>query len=251
MPYQYALDRPDYSDLASGKVLLAAPGHPAFPVRLASEIFQRCMAIHKDSGVNGRISLYDPCCGAAYHLTVLGILHRSSIRSIAASDIDPEVISLAERNLGLLSVSGLDRRREELEAMYRKFGKPSHQEALAAAGRLRKMLVEQSESSPIEIRVFAADALEKPDPARFPPAAPVDIVFTDVPYGRHSQWQSRSAEHPDPAWQLLENLRAVLQPAGIAAVVSDKGQKTAHDGYDRMERLSIGKRMAVIWKLIS
>ncbi len=251
MPYRHALDRPDYSDLASGKVLLAASGHPAFPVRLASEIFQRCMAIREAGGLTGRVALYDPCCGAAYHLTVLGILHRSSIRTITASDIDPEVIRLAERNLGLLSASGLDRRREELEAMHREFGKPSHQAALAAAARLRKMCVEQSVSSPIETRVFTADALEKSDATRFPPAAPVDIVFTDVPYGRHSQWRDVSGSHPDPVWQLLENLRAVLQPAGIAAVVSDKGQKTAHDGYDRMARFSIGKRMAFIWKLTS
>jgi hypothetical protein len=248
MPYRYALDRPDFSDLASGKVLLAAPGHPAFPVRLASEIFQRCMAIRKANGLTGRVALYDPCCGAAYHLTVLGFLHRSSIRVIAASDIDPEVIPLAGKNLGLLSASGLERRRNELEAMRREFGKPSHVDALAAAGRLRKMLLEQSEYSPIEVQIFTADALEKPDPARFSTAASVDIVLADVPYGRHSQWRSRSADCSDPVWRLLENLRVLLHPASVVAIVSDKGQKTAHDGYDRVEQLKIGKRVAFVWK---
>jgi hypothetical protein len=248
MPYRYALDRPDYSDLASGKVLLAAPGHPAFPVRLASEIFQRCMAIRKANGLTGRVTLYDPCCGAAYHLAVLGLLHRSAIRAIIASDIDPDVIPLAGKNLGLLSASGLERRRNDLEAMRREFGKPSHAEALAAAGRLRKMLLEQSEYSPIEVQIFTADALEKPDPARFSPTAPVDIVFTDVPYGRHSQWRSRSADYSDPVWRLLENLRVLLHPASVVAVVSDKGQKLTHDRYDRIERFPIGKRMVVIWK---
>ncbi|MGB7539658.1 MAG: hypothetical protein WBM17_14045 [Anaerolineales bacterium] len=248
MPYRYALDRPDYSDLASGKVLLAVPGHPAFPVRLASEIFQRCMAIREENGVTGQISLYDPCCGAAYHLAVLGFLHRELIRAITASDIDPEIIPLAGKNLGLLSAAGLDRRRDELEAMRREFGKPSHVEALAAAGRLRKILGERSASDPIAIRVFPADALGKFDPARFPPDSPVDIVFTDVPYGRHSQWQVPSAEQLNPLWQLLENLRGLLNPASVVAVVSDKRQKVAHDRYDRIERFPIGKRMAVLWK---
>ncbi len=244
MPYTFALDRPDYSDLASGKVLIAAPGHPAFPVRLASEVFQRCLAIREGSGLTGRVSLYDPCCGAAYHLAVLGLLHRTAIRAIIASDIDPEIIPLAGKNLALLSASGIDRRRDELAAMLREYGKPSHAEALAAAGRLRSRFIAQSE--PPELRVFAADALAKPGISGFSAAPPVDIVFTDVPYGRRSQWQTRTAEHPNPLWQLLENLLAVMHPGSLAAIVSDKQQKTSHDRYDRIEKFQIGKRMAVI-----
>jgi hypothetical protein len=248
MPYRYAIDRADCSDLASGKVLLAAPGHPAFPVRLASEIFQRCTAIRKENGLTGRISFYDPCCGAAYHLAVLGFLHGESIRAITASDIDPDLIPPAAKNLGLLSVPSLDRRRDDLDAMRREFGKPSHAEALAAAGRLQQKLVGRSASDPIAIRVFTADALEKFDAARFPHIPPVDVVFTDVPYGRHLQWQVRSTEQPNPIWQLLENLRSLLNPSSVVAVVSDKRQKVMHDRYDRIERFPIGKRMAVLWK---
>ncbi len=246
MPYRYALERPDYSDLASGKVLLSAPGHPAFPVRLASEIFQRCMAIRERNGLTGRVALYDPCCGAAYHLAVLGFLHRSSIRAIIASDIDPEIIPLAERNLGMLSISGIDRRREELAAMHREFGKPSHAEAVAAAESLRSGLPAQSATEPIEVRVFLADALARPGTSPLSPAAPADIVFTDVPYGRHSQWQAQSAECPNPMGRLLENLLPIIQPEGLVAIVSDKKQKTSHDRYDRIEKFQIGKRMAVI-----
>jgi hypothetical protein len=249
MPYKYALDRPDYSDLASGKVLLAAPGHPAFPIRMASEIFQRCMAIRERNRLTGRVALYDPCCGAAYHLAVLGFLHRGLIRAISASDIDSKVIPLAGKNLGMLSASGIDRRREELAAMHREFGKPSHAEAVAAADRLRSGFPASSATEPIEVRVFVADALAEPGSTRPSPAAPADIVFTDVPYGRHSKWQNRSAESPNPMERLLENLLSALSPGGLVAVVSDKQQKTSHDRYDRIEKFQIGKRMAVIWKL--
>ncbi|MBN2085712.1 MAG: hypothetical protein JW748_10865 [Anaerolineales bacterium] len=244
MPYRFALDRPVYSDLASGKVLLAARGHPAFPIRLASEIFQRCMAVREGSGLTGPVRLGDPCCGAAYHLAVLGLLHRASIRAIIASDIDPDVIPLAEKNLAMLSAAGIDRRREELAAMHREFGKPSHAEALAAADRLRSVVIAQSE--PPGVCVFTADALAACDSSHAISAVPVDIVFTDVPYGRHSRWQAQTAECSNPMERLLENLLPALHPGGLVAVVSDKQQKTLHDRYDRIEKFRIGKRMAVI-----
>jgi 23S rRNA (guanine2535-N1)-methyltransferase len=44
MQYKYEKTMLDYSDLASGRVFYSLPGHPAFPIRLASEIFQRCLA---------------------------------------------------------------------------------------------------------------------------------------------------------------------------------------------------------------
>ena len=50
MQYLYATERPDYSDLASGRVFYSLPGHPAFPIRLASEIFQRCLAFRRAAG---------------------------------------------------------------------------------------------------------------------------------------------------------------------------------------------------------
>ncbi len=46
MAYRYALVRENYEDLASGGGLRSAPGFPAFPVRLASEMFQRALALH-------------------------------------------------------------------------------------------------------------------------------------------------------------------------------------------------------------
>jgi len=39
MSYRMVPVRADHRDLASGFVLRSAPGHPAFPVRLAEELF--------------------------------------------------------------------------------------------------------------------------------------------------------------------------------------------------------------------
>src|SRR5258707_9906392 len=133
MPYKFALGRPDYSDLAAGQVLYSQAGRPAFPVRLASEMFQRCLAFRAARGREEALSLYDPCCGAAYHLTTLAFLHRGSIREIIASDVDPLAVQLARRNLGLLALAGLDQRIGELAALHHRFGKESHRAALDSA----------------------------------------------------------------------------------------------------------------------
>src|SRR4026208_241808 len=130
MPYKYEKALLDYSDLASGRVFYSSPGYPAFPVRLASEIFQHCIAhratIYKNAT---RCTLYDPCCGAAYHLSVLGYLHRKHIREIIGSDIDEKAVALAKRNLGLLSVAGLDQRIDEITTMLEQYHKDSHKDA--------------------------------------------------------------------------------------------------------------------------
>jgi 23S rRNA (guanine2535-N1)-methyltransferase len=126
MQYQFVKEQLDYSDLASGRVFHSLPGHPAFPVRLASEIFQRCKAnrelIYKNST---RCVLYDPCCGAAYHLSVLAYLHREYIQEAIGSDVDEKAVALAKRNLELVSIPGVDNRIIEISAMSERYGKAS------------------------------------------------------------------------------------------------------------------------------
>jgi len=60
MEYKFATDRANYADLASGHVFYSLPGHPAFPVRLASEIYQRCLALRGQGP--SPCTIFDPCC---------------------------------------------------------------------------------------------------------------------------------------------------------------------------------------------
>jgi 23S rRNA (guanine2535-N1)-methyltransferase len=102
MQYKYIKEQVDYSDFASGRVFYSLSGHPAFPVRLASEIFQPCVVSRKKIYNDSRpCTLYDPCCGAAYHLSVLAYLYREHIREVIGSDIDEKAVALASQNLGL------------------------------------------------------------------------------------------------------------------------------------------------------
>jgi hypothetical protein len=250
MQYKYETTSLDYSDLASGRVFYSLPGHPAFPVRLASEIFQRCLAsratIYKNTTP---CTLYDPCCGAAYHLSVLAYLHRNHIREIIASDIDERAIAIAQRNLGLLNVAGLDQRIEEITKMIEQYDKESHREAFASAQILKNKTIGWVQEKPLATRAFQSSATDSEAMLNNIKAKSVDMVFTDVPYGRHSQWQL-SNPNQLPLDSMLDALMGVLSASSIVAVVSDKGQKVAHKSYQRVEQFQIGKRRVVILKLI-
>lgn len=75
MEYLFEKSKKNYEDLASGNVLYNAQGIASFPVRLTSEIIQRCFDLLQKKGGIRPYSMYDPCCGGAYLLTVIGFLH--------------------------------------------------------------------------------------------------------------------------------------------------------------------------------
>jgi 23S rRNA (guanine2535-N1)-methyltransferase len=251
MQYKYEKESQDYSDFSSGRVFYSLPGHPAFPVRLASEIFQRCLA-HRQRiyGNSDPCTLYDPCCGAAYHLSVLGYLHAENIGEIIASDIDQKAVALAERNLGLLSMDGLEMRSEELSAMLEQYGKASHQEALQSSLRLKEKLAALRETDPLATRAFQANAMDSQAILRHLQPKSVDIVLTDVPYGWHSQWQDADPGLSSPLKAMLDALLGALSPSSIVAISSDKQQKAVHERYQRVEQLQVGKRRVTFLKMV-
>ena len=246
MEYKFATERTNYADLASGSVFYSLPGHPAFPIRLASEIYQRCLA-YRCKG-NEPCTIFDPCCGAAYHLSVVAYLHWDSVRRVVCSDIDEKAVQLAERNLGLLTPAGMERRSREISAMIRLYGKTSHKDALESIRGLQEQVIRLTNIRPIQTRVFRSNATDAASLREGLQGLAIDIVFTDIPYGQHSQWQE--TQSPDPAWAMLNALLEFLSPESIVAVASDKGQKIMHEGYQKLERLQIGKRQVVILKAI-
>ena len=248
MQYKYAKEHLDYSDLASGRVFYSLPGYPAFPVRLTSEIFQRCLAIRKTTyGNSTPCTLYDPCCGAAYHLSVLAYLHGEYIREIIASDVDENATSLAARNLGLLTVSGLDKRIAEISNMLEQYGKDSHKDALRSANILKSKIISLTQERQLETRVFQSSATDSAEISKNIKAQSIDIVFTDAPYGQHSHWHgSNPDELSNPLRSMLNAFLGVLSPSSVVAITSDKKQKVSHENYRRVEQFQIGKRRVEI-----
>ena len=109
MRYLFASERRDYSDYASDHVFMGRPGHPAFPLWLASELFQRC---RRAPGRDGSVCALRPVLRG--RLSTLAYLHGHEIDQVIGSDIDEEALALATRNLSLLRLEGLDRRIEDL-----------------------------------------------------------------------------------------------------------------------------------------
>src|SRR5436309_961484 len=102
MPYRFVRERLDHSDFASGRVFHSRPGRTGFPVRLADELLQRCLALRPPNLRDATASLYDPCCGSGTLLCTLAFLHWPALSQVVASDADPEAVAPAGRNLALL-----------------------------------------------------------------------------------------------------------------------------------------------------
>ena len=249
MEYKFTPGHENYAPYASGGVFHSAPGHPAFPVRLAVEIFRRCLAWRSGDGVSCPVVLYDPCCGGAYHLATLPWFNWEQIAAIYASDLDAGALRVAARNLALLSPEGMARRVDELAAMHGAWGKPSHAAALADARSLQARLAELSAGHPIATHLFCADATDGAAVAAGLAGARIDVVVADVPYGQISTWgagTSALAQGADPVWRLLDALLPVLADGAVVALAAGKGDKLKHERYRRLERFTVGKRQIAL-----
>lgn len=242
MTYRFATQDLDYSDYSGGRVIYSQPGFPAFPVRLASEVFQRAWAMLQP---RRPLTIYDPTCGGAYHLAALGFLHGEKIGTLLASDVDEAALELARRNLNLLTQAGLQKRETAIREMLGQFGKPSHAEALDSAvvlrGRLNVILAHHS----IRIHTFQANVMDAPVLKKSLSGESIDLVFSDVPYGHLTGWQvpgETGEGEPGAIWRALEGLRAVVSAHTLVAIAADKSQKITHEAYQRVERFQVGKR---------
>lgn len=239
MKYRFETETRNYEDFASGRVLYNRPGATAFPVRLGSEIIQRCLARIRERHGECRLTLYDPCCGGAYLLTTIGLLHGREFSKIYASDIDEAMVELAKDNLSLLTHAGMVKRIAQIQRDVQLYNKESHKEALISALRLQSLV---DKITHLSFECMRLDTLRTPLDTVLEPHS-IDIVITDVPYGGTVQW---SEEMADPIGVLLRNLRCILSDKAVVAVISDKKQKTELQGYQRVERFKVGKRSILI-----
>ncbi|MGI6149428.1 MAG: hypothetical protein GX195_03060 [Firmicutes bacterium] len=239
MKYLFETEAKNYEDFASGRVLYNRKGATAFPVRLGSEIVQRCLAHIRRVGRHGPFTLYDPCCGGAYLLTTIALLHGKEFALLMASDIDGEMLELARDNLSLLTLSGMERRIAQINDDLRLYGKDSHREALASAERIKELVKRLCH---LTVRCWQADIL-KPGILEAVPPGTVDIVITDVPYGSIASW---SQEVQDPISVMLGNLRPVLSDQAVVALVTPNRQRFRTEGYSKLEGFRIGKRAVVL-----
>lgn len=177
----YERTRTHHADL-SGGVLHSAPGFPAFPIRLASEMFQRALTL----APRRPVQVWDPCCGSGHLLTVLALLHPGDISAVLGTDLDPAAVKLARKNLGLLSEQSMDARAVELRERAERLHKPAYLASAAAAARLAHWLAERGD--PLSYSVARADVFDPEELRRALGERRPDIVVTDVPYGEQTSW---------------------------------------------------------------
>lgn len=249
MQYKFTQGRENYEMYAGGGVIYAQAGHTAFPIRLANEVFRRCVAFRESQGAAERCVLYDPCCGSGYLLTTLAYFNWDSIARIIASDINADAVALAERNLSLLRPHGLERRIDELAEMHTRFGKESHALALQHARQLHRQLTAFLRHHHIPTDVFHADGTDAAQVDSALNGTSPDVVIADIPYGWHEKWSAESralAENADPVDAMLESLLPVLAAKAVIAIASDKTVKVHHPRFRRLNKFKVGKRQLVI-----
>lgn len=182
-----------YEDVASGQVLYSAPGFPAFPARLGIELFKRG---YHAAALDRRASLWDPMCGAGGLAATLGLLCADWLETILATDISSDAIALARRNLDLVSAENLSARAEQL----------AHRGVDPARIASARHLIARLGDNRPGTRTALADATDRQSLRDLDPGA-VDIVLTDLPYGRQTHWETGSQK---PFLAMVEALQHVL-----------------------------------------
>lgn len=231
MEYKYC-DKQNFEDLSSGRVLYGNSGIPNFPVRLINEIYRRCLSY---SPKDNDIRLYDCCCGGGYSLTVLGFCNQDTISAIYGSDIDDKMTAFAMKNCSLLTEKGLNKRIDELRELYQMYHKPSHEEGLKSALKLKESL-----KGDIKTVIFKADATREislPDT--------IDIIICDIPYGNMVEWQG----YGNAFAEMINQICRLAGKDTIIAVIMDKKQKVDDKRLKRLEKNNVGKRKFEIYAL--
>ncbi len=229
MQYKYC-DNMNFEDYASGRVLYSAEGAANFPVRLVNEIFGYAKEY---ATKNIDLCVYDPCCGGGYSLTVLGFLNQEAIGKLYGSDVNSQMVEVAEKNLALLNEKGLEKRKAEIQMLFDKYGKESHAAALESVDRLKN-----SKKKDIPAETFVADCTEA-----LPQISP-DIIITDIPYGNLVEWNSKSTA---PLYDMLHQLAAISKEGTILAISMDKKQNAVHPAWIRRKKQIVGKRKFEIY----
>jgi hypothetical protein len=234
MVYKY-FPNINYEDFSSGRVIYHKPNYPNYPVRLVGEIFSRCLVYLEKKN---RICIYDPCCGGAYIVTVLGYLFNEIIDTIYCSDISREAIGLSQRNISLLSYYGMKNRKDELNELLNNFGKESHKNAINSLEKIEKLIKHE-----IQNNAFEANILNKKDFADKEFIA--DIIITDVPYGNLVNWSGNSGDEIN---ELLNGIAPVINLNTVIAISHNKKQKINNCKFHIVEKMNVGHRKIDIIK---
>ncbi len=229
----------NYEDYSSGRVLYGAPMATNFPVGLTLDIYRKCSEQLIKNGNSGPYVIYDPFCGVAYSLTVLGFFNGENIKKIIASDVDKTMLEFAHKNLSLLTKKGIDIRIKELKRFIQDYNKNSHEEALISAEKLKII----SNELTTEIKEFQYNILSDIQLPKF--VNKIDMIITDLPYGKLTNWEGVDREI-NPTQQFLNKIKDRLKKNSVVVIVSNKQQKVIYEGFNKVKSFKVGKRKIIM-----
>ncbi|MEM7512829.1 MAG: hypothetical protein AAF388_18005, partial [Bacteroidota bacterium] len=119
------------------------------------------------------------------------------------------------------------------------YDKDSHKEALLSLENLREKL-----GTSIHTHIFDQNVFQLSLNEEFTFKA--DVILTDLPYGNLVGWEGKKGNSME---KFFEALNSKLSMDGIVAIISDKGQKFSHPGFQRKEKFMVGKRKVEILQL--
>lgn len=215
MVYRHA-PAADHVDLAPGHMLAAAPGQATLPLRFASELLQRAVALYDR---RTPYLLLTPGCGDAATVTALGFLHGDRMAHIIALEQDPPLCTLARRNLSLLTGVGLSNRQREV--------------AEPAVGVARRLAQRQRA---LTFELHCAPARDRYRVQRALGARRADVALCIIP----TTWRDATGKID----QLLSAIYPVLSPQAIVILAGEVRPTPSHDGYFAADRLRLGRYAA-------
>lgn len=236
------MKKENYEDYSSGRVLYGAPMATNFPVSLTLDIYEKCLEYLSKKGNRGPYKIYDPFCGVAYSLTVLGFFNGKNIKEIIASDVDKTMLEFAHKNLSLLTKKGINNRIKELSRFIQEYNKDSHREALVSAEKLKT----KSNQFAIEIKEFQHDILSDILLPKF--VNKIDLIITDIPYGKLTNWVGLNKEE-NPVQIFLDKIKNRLNDNSVVVIVLNKKQEIFYDGYKKVKSFKLGKRKILLLSL--
>ena len=76
----------------------------------------------------------------------------------------------------------------------------------------------------------------------------IDLIITDVPYGKLAQWQG-AKEDINPAQQFLNNIKKSISPKALIVMSINKKQEVTYEGYSKIKSFKIGTRKVLFLQI--
>ena len=239
--------------LAAGDVLRWRKRVPRLGPEAVAILFE-CFLRSRDS--DRRIRVLDPCCGNGIVLAVLRSLYPRYLAALHGRDIDSRALEVTEHNLSILSSGeAMNQWIAELLKRRDRTGSARLDGVIERAHLLQARLVE---GEPADHAAAVATFIERQnvlagvesDRSRVGESQErFDLILTDPPYGRRSDWQESKWTGEIGLAVFLRRMVDCITPDGRIAVALDPAVELPQtEGLVIAERIALPHRVGWVMR---